>query len=102
MLRRWDSLLERHGTRAVFIARLLPLARSFVSLPAGARHIRLIPFIALTTLGCAIWALVFVLVGMLAANAWATVDSLVGRGLLVLDDVRDARGIVIPARGHTQ
>jgi membrane protein DedA with SNARE-associated domain len=52
VLRRWEGLLERHGTRAVFIARLLPLARTFVSLPAGARHVRLIPFVTLTTLGC--------------------------------------------------
>ena len=36
VLTRWESLLERHGTRAVFIARLLPVARTFVSLPAGA------------------------------------------------------------------
>jgi membrane protein DedA with SNARE-associated domain len=84
VLRRWDSLLERHGTRAVFIARLLPLARTFVSLPAGARHIRIIPFIALTTLGCALWALAFVLTGMLAASAWTTVGSIAGRALLAI------------------
>jgi membrane protein DedA with SNARE-associated domain len=84
VLRRWDGLLERHGTRAVFIARLLPLARTFVSLPAGARHIRLAPFIALTTIGCALWALAFVLAGMLAANAWATVDTIAGRVLLAI------------------
>jgi membrane protein DedA with SNARE-associated domain len=83
VLRRWDDLLECHGTRAVFIARLLPLARTFVSLPAGARHVRLIPFIALTMLGCALWALGFVLAGVLAANAWTTVDSIAGRALLV-------------------
>jgi membrane protein DedA with SNARE-associated domain len=84
VLRRWDSLLERHGTRAIFIARLLPLARTFVSLPAGARHIRMIPFIAHTTLGCALWALAFVLTGMLVANAWTTIDSIAGRGLLAI------------------
>src|SRR5207248_2557681 len=49
VLRRWETLLERQGTRAVFIARLLPLARTFVSLPAGAMRVRLAPFIALTT-----------------------------------------------------
>ena len=56
VLRRWEGLLEHYGTRAVFIARLLPLARTFYSLPAGARHVRLIPFVALTTVGCLIWA----------------------------------------------
>jgi membrane protein DedA with SNARE-associated domain len=84
VLCRWEDLLERHGTRAVFIARLLPLARTFVSLPAGARHVRLVPFIVLTTAGCGLWAAGFVLTGVITASAWATVDSIVGRGLLVL------------------
>jgi membrane protein DedA with SNARE-associated domain len=84
VLSRWDCLLERHGTRAVLIARLLPLARTFVSLPAGARRIPLPRFVALTTIGCAIWAVAFVLTGMIAASAWATVDSLMGRMLLGL------------------
>ena len=84
ILCRWDALVDRHGTRAVFIARLLPLARTFVSLPAGARHIPLTRFIALTTIGCALWALGFVLTGMIAASAWAMVDSVIGRGLLAV------------------
>ena len=83
VIRRWEGLIERHGTRAVFIARLLPLARTFVSLPAGVRRVPLVPFIALTTLGCALWAVGFVLLGVLAGGAWTTVDSLLGRVLLV-------------------
>jgi membrane protein DedA with SNARE-associated domain len=79
---RLEGLLERHGTRAVFIARLLPLARTFVSLPAGARHVRLIPFVALTALGCVIWAFAFVLTGVLVGNAWASVNSTLGRAML--------------------
>ena len=82
-VRRWEGLIERHGTRAVFIARLLPLARTFVSLPAGVRRVPLVPFIALTTLGYALWAVGFVLLGALAGSAWTTVDSLLGRVLLV-------------------
>jgi membrane protein DedA with SNARE-associated domain len=67
----------------VFIARLLPLARTFVSLPAGARHVRLIPFIVLTALGCALWATGLVLVGVVAGSGWAAVSSALGRALLV-------------------
>ena len=83
VLGRWDALLDRYGTRAVFLARLLPLARTFVSLPAGARRIRLAPFIALTAAGCALWAIAFILIGVIAANAWASVDSVVGRVLFL-------------------
>jgi membrane protein DedA with SNARE-associated domain len=83
-LQRWQGLLERHGLRAVFIARLMPLARTFVSLPAGAIRVRLAPFVMLTTAGCAVWAIGFVLAGMLASGAWAAVDSIAGRAVLVL------------------
>lgn len=83
-VRRWEGLLERHGTRAVLIARLLPLARTFVSLPAGARHVRLLPFVLLTTIGCALWAAALMLTGLLAGSAWASLSSTLGRVLLLV------------------
>lgn len=100
VLERWDGLLERYGSRAVLIARLLPLARTFVSLPAGARRVPLIPFIVLTTIGCTLWALGFVLAGMLAASAWATVGSNVGRALLAIGALTLAASIVRRGKAH--
>jgi membrane protein DedA with SNARE-associated domain len=82
VLARWEGLFERHGTRAVFIARLLPLARTFVSLPAGARRVPLVTFVVLTTIGCAVWAAAFVLAGLLAGSAWTAISSVLGRALL--------------------
>jgi len=78
-LARWEVLLDRHGTKAVFVARLLPLARTFVSLPAGARRMELGPFVALTAAGCALWAVAFVLLGTVAGSAWRAIDSMLGR-----------------------
>jgi membrane protein DedA with SNARE-associated domain len=83
LLRRWEGLFDQHGLRAVFIARLLPLARTFVSLPTGARHVPLGPFVAPTPIGCALWSTVFVLVGVVAGSGWAAVSSVLGRVLLV-------------------
>jgi membrane protein DedA with SNARE-associated domain len=83
-LRRWEGLFERHGVRAVFLARLLPLARTFVSLPAGARRVPLVAFVLMTTLGCALWATAFVIAGLIAGTAWAQVSSLVGRAALAI------------------
>jgi membrane protein DedA with SNARE-associated domain len=83
VLSRWEAMLDRRGTRAVLIARLLPLARTFVSLPAGARRIPLPSFIVLTTVGCAVWAAAFTLAGVLAGGAWQTIESIAGRALLV-------------------
>ncbi len=68
-LRGCVRLFERNGERAVFIARLLPLARSFVSLPAGHVGVPLARFVALTLAGCAIWSAGFIAAGALAGGA---------------------------------
>jgi membrane protein DedA with SNARE-associated domain len=82
VMRRCEHMLEDRGLRAVFVARLLPLARTFVSLPAGARHVPLLPFVALTIAGCALWAVAFVLLGLISGAAWATVGSVLGKVML--------------------
>jgi membrane protein DedA with SNARE-associated domain len=53
-----------------------------VSLPAGARRVPLATFVALTIVGCALWAAAFVLAGMLAGSAWSSISSVLGRVLL--------------------
>jgi membrane protein DedA with SNARE-associated domain len=77
-----ERMLDDRGLQAVFIARLLPLARTFVSLPAGARRLPIGPFVVLTTLGCALWAVLFVIVGVVSGGAWSAVSSVVGKVLL--------------------
>lgn len=76
-LARCDALLERHGDRAVFLARLMPLARSFVSLPAGRVGVPLGRFVVLTTLGCAIWSVLFVGAGALAGGSAGAISGAV-------------------------
>jgi membrane protein DedA with SNARE-associated domain len=77
-----ERLFARHGNRAVFWARLMPLARSFVSLPAGYARVPLAPFATMTAAGCAIWALAFVLLGLLAGDGWAELSGTIGDLLL--------------------
>jgi len=62
-------LFDRWGWRAVFIARVLPLARSFISLPAGAVRIPLGRFTALTAAGCALWCGGLILAGSMGWQA---------------------------------
>ena len=83
-LERSQRLLGPRPLRAVFTARLLPLARTFVSLPAGQRRLPLIPFTALTAAGCAIWATAFVLIGLVSGSAYAAVGSVASKAGLAL------------------
>jgi membrane protein DedA with SNARE-associated domain len=77
-LARCNRLFGRHGARAVFLARLMPIARTFVSLPAGYARVPLGPFIAMTTIGCAIWAGAFTYLGLAAGGASAELSGWVG------------------------
>jgi len=82
LLHRSESVLDRHGKRGVLIARLLPLARTFVSLPAGARRVPLPAFVTMTAAGSAMWAAAFITAGLLAGSAWVELSSIVARVLL--------------------
>jgi membrane protein DedA with SNARE-associated domain len=84
LLARHERSLGEHALRAVFVARLLPLARTFVSLPAGARRVPLGPFVALTAAGCGLWAAGFVLLGDVSGVAWSAVSSLVAKASVAL------------------
>jgi membrane protein DedA with SNARE-associated domain len=83
-LHRCDMLFEPQGVKAVFAARLMPLARSFVSLPAGHARVPIAPFIAMTALGCTIWASGFVLAGMLLGTSWQAAGHALRIPLLLL------------------
>lgn len=71
---RAEEWFERYGGRAVFLGRLTPLVRSFVSIPAGVLGIPLGIFVALTLLASAIWCFGFAAAGWAAGGAWQSID----------------------------
>ncbi len=64
---RW---FERWGTPTVFFARLLPVIRTFISLPAGVARMPLGRFSVLTLLGSLPWCLLLVAIGDVAGKNW--------------------------------
>jgi membrane protein DedA with SNARE-associated domain len=58
-LDRAERWFERHGRAAVFLGRLTPLVRSFISIPAGVLESPLGAYTALTLAGSAIWCFAF-------------------------------------------
>ncbi|BCB81250.1 hypothetical protein GCM10022251_62590 [Phytohabitans flavus] len=72
---RSEAWFGRHGTKAVFFGRMLPLFRSFISIPAGVSRMPLPSFVVLTALGSAIWNSVFILSGYLLGENWQRVET---------------------------
>lgn len=64
---RWFS---RHGNQAVLLGRITPLARSFISIPAGVLGSPLGSYVWLTLLGSAIWCFAFAGVGWAIGGNW--------------------------------
>ncbi|MEG8275646.1 DedA family protein [Streptomyces sp. AHA2] len=72
-----EAWFDKHGTKAVFFGRMIPIFRSLISVPAGVERMRLPVFLGLTTLGSAIWNTVFVLAGYFLGANWHTVSDVV-------------------------
>ncbi|MEU9787741.1 DedA family protein [Streptomyces phaeochromogenes] len=72
-----EAWFSRHGTKAVFFGRMIPIFRSLISVPAGVERMRLSVFLGLTTLGSAIWNTIFVLAGYLLGENWSEVTGYV-------------------------
>jgi membrane protein DedA with SNARE-associated domain len=65
-----DRWFQRHGDATVFFARLLPLVRAFISLPAGVAEMPFWRFTWLTALGSLPWVLGFGLLGKIVGGEW--------------------------------
>ncbi|GAB1509805.1 DedA family protein [Actinophytocola sp. KF-1] len=75
---RTEKWFLKHGTKAVFFGRMVPLFRSLISLPAGVERMPMWQFLSLTTLGSLIWNSVFVVAGYLLGANWQVVDEYAG------------------------
>ncbi|MGW7051317.1 DedA family protein [Streptomyces sp. NPDC054887] len=76
-IERTEAWFVRHGAKAVFFGRMIPVFRSLISVPAGVERMPLPVFLGLTTLGSAIWNAVFVLAGYALGENWEDVTGYV-------------------------
>jgi membrane protein DedA with SNARE-associated domain len=65
-----DRWFERHGDATVFFTRMLPIIRTFISLPAGVAKMPFWRFSVLTLAGCVPWVLMLGFIGKEAGSKW--------------------------------
>ncbi|MGH3023871.1 MAG: DedA family protein [Gaiellaceae bacterium] len=65
-----DAWFERYGDAAVFVSRMLPVVRSFISIPAGIAEMRLGRYTVLTFLGTLPWCFGLAAVGLALGSGW--------------------------------
>jgi membrane protein DedA with SNARE-associated domain len=69
-LRAADRWFARYGDATVFFTRMLPIIRTFISLPAGVARMPFWRFTALTFLGCLPWVFALTFVGQQVGDNW--------------------------------
>jgi membrane protein DedA with SNARE-associated domain len=65
-----DRWFERYGSATVFFTRMLPIIRTFISLPAGVARMPFWRFSVLTLAGCVPWVFMLTLIGKQAGDNW--------------------------------
>ena len=70
-----DAWFERYGDATVFVSRMLPVVRSFVSIPAGIGEMPLVRYTVLTFAGTIPWCFGLAAVGLGLGSQWEEFHS---------------------------
>lgn len=76
---RSKNWFNRFGNLIVFISRILPVVRTFISLPAGIAKVNFLRFSLLTFLGSLIWSSILVYIGIMLGENWKTIEPIFRR-----------------------
>jgi membrane protein DedA with SNARE-associated domain len=84
---RAEAWFDEHGEAAVFFSRLLPVVRTFISLPAGVAEMPFGRFTLYTVAGCLPWTFALAGIGYAVGSNWHTIEryiALIGVILAIL------------------
>nr|WP_051414012.1 DedA family protein [Desulfitobacterium metallireducens] len=87
-----DRLFRRHGEVTVLLGRILPVVRTFISLPAGIARMNPVKVVIYTILGAFPWCMLLIMVGEKLGENWNALKPLFHRvdlvvGVLILAGV---------------
>ncbi|MCL4360692.1 DedA family protein [Patescibacteria group bacterium] len=68
---RW---FRKHGEIIVFVSRILPVARTFISLPAGVAEMKMSKFVVYTLIGSILWSILLTSIGVVLGSNWKSLQ----------------------------
>jgi membrane protein DedA with SNARE-associated domain len=89
-----DVWFARWGAWTAFFARLLPISRTIITLPAGAARMPIVPFTLATFAGALIWSTFLAALGYAAGSQWDRVRGRLGQWYLPVTVAVIALGII--------
>lgn len=74
-LTRAENWFDRRATISVLVGRCVPLIRAVVSIPAGFRRMKLLPYTLYTAIGSLVWNILLIGAGALLGDNWERVGE---------------------------
>jgi membrane protein DedA with SNARE-associated domain len=68
---------QRHGEYVIFFARMVPIVRSLISVPAGLASMHIGRFTLYTALGTGLWSFVLAFAGRMLGAQWELVAEFI-------------------------
>lgn len=65
-----QNFFRKRGEIAILVSRFIPVVRHLISIPAGAGHMRLLPFCIYTLIGAGLWNAFLAVAGMKLKENW--------------------------------
>lgn len=75
-VKRSIAWFDRHGIKAIFFGRCIPVIRSLISIPAGIAQVNMPKFLILTTLGSLIWNTILIGLGSYMGSKWHVIVTI--------------------------
>ena len=94
---RW---FDRYGLTAVLFSRLLPVVRTFISLPAGFARVNFGLFVLYTAIGSIPWTIGLIYAGMVLGENWQALNSMGHKSGLVVVAVLIAFAVYYYQKSH--
>ena len=79
-----DGWFKRWGLVAVFVGRVLPVVRTYISFPAGLARVELVKFSILTFVGALPWCAALALVGYVLGRNYERISGPLEKGAIVV------------------
>jgi membrane protein DedA with SNARE-associated domain len=79
-----DRFFKKYGDGAIFISRLLPIVRTFISLPAGISRMKFNKFCLYTFIGSVPWCLTLAWIGRILGQNWKIIEKYFRKGDIVI------------------
>lgn len=79
-----ERLFKHHGEITVFVGRMLPIVRTFISLPAGIARMNPLKMVIYTVSGAFLWCTLLIFIGLKLGENWDSLKPYFHRADLII------------------